>query len=168
MVVGGIAGRVSAQPQALAQQRHAGVADAGLQGGAVGKQRPATSRRHLAQFRQYCAQPAVQWVLRSRTLEQAGDRTLRQRVVQGPQAARLLDLTRIEIPVRIQRGRIDLAPVQVQQRGEAGVGGQQVELGALLRGRLRIAEHAAATLQFAQRVVFRVEAVTSHITQCGE
>ena len=53
----------------------------------------------------------------------------------------------------------------MHQRSQAGIGGQQVELRALLRRGLRVAEHGAPALQFAQPIVFRVEAVAGHVAQ---
>ena len=167
-VVRPVAHRMADPLQPLAQHRHARIVAARFQRGAIGDQRPAALRRHLAQFRQRRAQLAIQRVLRARPREQRADRALRQRVAHRLEALRLVDLARVEVPVRVQRGGIDLAAIQVQQRGEAGIGGQQVELRELRRRRLRIGEHAAPALQLAQPVVLRIEAVAGHVAQRGQ
>ena len=167
-VVRAIAHRMADPLQPLAQRRHARIVAARLQRGAIGDRGPAALRRHLAQLRQRRAQLAVVRMLRTRTREQLADGALRQRLAHRLQAPRLVDLARVEVPVRVQRGRIDLAAIQVQQRGEAGVGGQQVELRALLRRGLQIIQHVAPTLQFIQRVILRIEAVGGHAAQRGQ
>ncbi len=160
--------RIANQLQPLAQCRHARIVRARLQRGAVRDRGPAALRRHLAQLRQRSAQLAVQRMLRPRPREQLANRTLRQRIAHRLEAPCLVELARIEVPVGVQRGRIDLAAIQMQQRAKAGIGGQQVELRALLRRGARVDEHGAPALQLVQRIVLRVEAVRGHIAQRGQ
>ncbi len=151
--------------QPLAQHRHARVAHAGLQRGAVRNARPAASRSDCTVFLQAITTTLIPGVRRSRAVEGyadfAGGETRREAlqslVERWRRALR-------EVPLRAQLDRIHLADEDVVEPEHEGVGREQFEVGAILQRQRRLHAHVQAVR--AERfdvVVVGIETVVAQV-----
>ena len=97
-----------------------------------------------------------------RRLDAAADAVADDGVAHEGGRVEVLDLTRVEVPVRVERHRVDLAEVEVVEDQRVRVGGEQVEVGGLERPQRRPLHEL---LQRCEVVVLRAQAVVLDVLE---
>ena len=146
----------------MAQHRHPRIGGADLQGRTFRDGRPAAERRKVAIGGEGLAAGLVERMLGTRRGDAGEQAVAGDGVTHEGDRIDLADVAATEVPVRIERYRVDLAEVEVVEHERIRIGGQQIEL-RLVDGRQRLALHQR--LQRLEVVVLRAKTIVLDVLQ---